>query len=187
MKHMTSCAAEDFSWERVTRQQVFRPNVKNPSSGNRFSPFRSSTDTHLHQDVTVYDRTLQILRRQGGKKPELCFLPSPLLFLLYTFCHFPSLCQALTLSPLLHCFPVPLSLFGFPSCSATHRTSTRSQEHAKYVPTRLLHVVMFSKSCAANKAAMSQISRRRPEEVQLMFKTKANVYSYVFLKTGTNK
>lgn len=63
------------------------------------------------------------------------------------------------LSPLLHCFPKLLSLFGFPAGNATHRTSTRSQEHTKYVPTPgFLHVVMFSKSCAANKAAWSQVS-----------------------------
>lgn len=48
----------------------------------------------------------------------------------------------LSLSPLLHCFPMALSVFGFP---AAHRTSTRSQEHAKYVPTQFLHVVIFSK------------------------------------------
>ncbi len=72
---------------------------------------------------------------------------------------------------------MPLSLFGFPSCSAAHRTSTRAQEHAKYVPTRFLHVVMFSKSCAANKAAWSHV---RPLPL-LVFD------SYEFLKAGTNK
>lgn len=28
MKHVTSCVAEEFSWERITRRWVFRPNVK---------------------------------------------------------------------------------------------------------------------------------------------------------------
>lgn len=41
--------------------------------------------------------------------------------------HFPPLFQ----SPLLHCFPALASLFGFPESTATHRTSTRSQEHGK--------------------------------------------------------
>lgn len=83
------------------------------------------------------------------------------------------------LSPLLHCFPMPVSLFGFPEHSAAHRTSTRSQEHGKYVPTQFWHAVMFSKSCAANRAAWSQVSRRQPEEVQLSAET--SIYTNVWL------
>lgn len=122
----------------------------------------------------VYYKSLQILWRLGRKKSQPQFLTS-------SSSIFHSL--SLALSPLLHCFPILLSLFGFPASGAAHRTSTRSQEHGKYAPTRFGHVVMFSKSCVANKALRRQVSRRRPEEVQLSAKTStyANVCSYEFL------
>lgn len=74
--------------------------------------------------------------------------PLPPLYIL-SLIYFASLFQALapSLSPLLHCFPMALSLFGFPAHSAAHRTSTRSQEHAKYVPTRFLQ---YMSSCFPN-------------------------------------
>lgn len=119
----------------------------------------------------------------GRKETRASFPHHPLLFL-YTFYlsfTFPS-CFSLSpsLSPLLHCFPMLLSLFGFPACSAAHRTSTRSQEHAKYVPTRFRHVVIFSKSCAAKTRQLwAVVGRGRPGEVQVSAKT--STYTDVWL------
>ena len=104
----------------------------------------------------------------GGKKTEPYFLTSPLLFLLYIFYllfTFPACTSLLPSLSITSLFPSAAFSVCFPACNAAHRTSTRSQEHAKYVPTPLRHVVMFSKSCVENKAAWSQVSRRRPEKV----------------------
>lgn len=76
-------------------------------------------------------------------------------FLLYTFNPF---LVFKSHSPLLHCFQPPLPLLGSAPCSAAHRTSTRSQEHTKYVPTCFQHVVTFSKSCTGQPRRARQAS-----------------------------
>lgn len=63
------------------------------------------------------------------------------------------------------------SLFGFPECNVAQRTSTRSQERDNYVPTQFQHAVMFSRSCVANRAGWSKVSRGRPEEAQQSART----------------
>ena len=79
--------------------------------------------------------------------------------------------------------------YCFHCLAAAHWTSTRSQEHTKYLSTRFLHVVMFSESCIANKSCWCQVSGRRPEETE--FSAKMSRPTIIWLKwalrEGNNK
>lgn len=113
------------------------------------------------------------------------FFPQPLPFTfspIHNTSHLLSLLVSmpLPLSTLLHCFLVPVSVFGFPKHGTAHWSSTQSQEHAVYEPTWFQHVVMISKSCAANKTVWSQVSSVRPEEGQ--FFAQASSYANVWFK-----
>lgn len=119
------------------------------------------TDIPLNDSITVYYKNCKEEGNHSFVSPPL---PLSHIFIL----HFRFLFQSLTLSlsPLPHCFPTLLSLFGFSWCLC-HTTGLHYVSVTRhYVYARLAHAVMFSKSCAANKAAWSQVSRR-PEPLQV--------------------
>lgn len=120
----------------------------------------------------------------GGKETR-AFSPnhSPALSPLYIthLNYFPFSFQRLNLS--LHYFIVSLCRFqclDFQSMAPHIGTPPNLREHAVYAPTWFQHVVMFSKSCAANKTVWSQVSRVRPEEVQ--FSAQASSYANIWFK-----
>lgn len=122
MKEMTSCAAEDFSWEGIIQQWMFRRNEKEFII---MKLLRVEKLMYVHIKMSWRGLLQNLLDILGHGRTETGAL-FPYLFLLHLSFTF-SPCFSLSPSPLLHCFP----MLAFPECTATHRTSTRSQEHAK--------------------------------------------------------
>lgn len=104
VKHTTSCAAEDFPWERITRQRVFRPNVKQLIMWEQVKSPLGHTFTLRPHGLLQNPPNIMA----PGRKETRALFPhlSPPLPPLYiqSLLHFPPLLQSLILS--LHYFIV---------------------------------------------------------------------------------
>lgn len=171
MKEMTSCAAEDFSWEGILRQWMFPPNVKEFIT---MKLLRVEKLTYIYIKVSccgLLQNLLDILWGMGGQKPELYFLTSPLLFLLYAY-HlsftFPP-CFSLHYFIVSQCWPhclVFLSVLPHTGPPPGLRNMPSKCQPCSDMSSYFPNPVQQTRQLGARLA-----TRRRPEEVQPSAKT----------------